>query len=130
VPAIQGKAIMADQAETKHDAAAMQTATLRYVDRPECKEAFADSINQLYFDGQSLRIEFGITWLDDMKPNTAITGRRYPSTRLALNPSAAVDLINRMQQVAAALTQAGVLKAGQQQPKPPAMGTPASTQKN
>ncbi len=30
--------------------------------------------------------------------------------RLALTPMAAVDLINRMQQVAAALTQAGVLK--------------------
>lgn len=109
---------MADQAETKPDAAAAaQTATLRYVDRAEVKEAFADSINQLYFDGQSLRIEFGITWLDDMKPNTPITGRRYPSARLSLNPTAAVDLINRMQQVAHALTQAGVLKAGQQ-PKP------------
>ena len=116
---------MADVTDTKPDAAAaaQQTASLRYVDRPECTEAFADSINQLYFDGQSLRIEFGITWLDDMKPNTPITGRRYPATRLALNPTAAVDLINRMQQVAAALTQAGVLKAGT--PPKPAMAEPA-----
>ena len=38
-----------------------QTATVRYVDRPECAETFADSINNVYFDGQSLRIEFGIT---------------------------------------------------------------------
>jgi hypothetical protein len=105
---------MADVTDTKPDAAAAaaQTATLRYIDRPDCGQTFADSVNQLYFDGQSLRIEFGVTWLDDMKPNTAITGRRYPAHRIVLNPTAAVDLINRMQQVANALTQAGVLKPG------------------
>ena len=53
-----------------------QTATVRYVDRPECTETFADSINNVYFDGQSLRIEFGVTRLDDVKPNTPVTGRR------------------------------------------------------
>ena len=112
---------MADVTDTKPDPAttAAQTATLRYVDRPDCGEAYADSINQLYFDGQSLRIEFGVTWLDDMKPNTPISGRRYPAQRMVLNPSAAVDLINRMQQVANALTQAGVLKTGAK-PAPPA----------
>jgi hypothetical protein len=92
-----------------------QTASIRYVDRPDCMEAFADSINQLYFDGQSLRIEFGTTRLDDVKPNTPITGRRYPTQRLVLTPTAAVELINRMQQVGAALAQAGVLKTT---PKP------------
>ena len=120
---------MADKVETK-EAAAAQTATLRYVDRPECAEVFADSINQLYFDGQSLRIEFGVTWLDEMKPNTGVTGRRYPAHRLVLNPSAAVDLINRMQQVANALTQAGVLKAGTpagSQPPKPTVAEPART---
>jgi hypothetical protein len=98
-----------------------QTATVRYIDRPECVETFSDSINHVYFDGQSLRIEFGITRLDDVKPNTPVTGRRYPAQRLVLTPSAAVELINRMQQVGAALTQAGVVKAT---PKPP---TPVTT---
>ena len=92
-----------------------QTATIRYVDRPDCVEAFADTITHVYFDGQSLRIEFGVTRLDEVKPNTPITGRRYPAQRMVLTPMAAVELINRMQQVAAALTQAGVLKAA---PKP------------
>jgi len=32
-----------------------------------------------------------------------ISGRRYPACRLALSPAAAIDLINRMQQVATAL---------------------------
>jgi hypothetical protein len=99
-----------------------QTATVRYIDRPECTETFADAVNQVYFDGQSLRIEFGITRLDEMKPNTAVTGRRYPAQRMVLTPAAAVDLINRMQQVGAALAQAGVVKMN-----PPRQGTAAGT---
>ena len=86
------------------------TATIRYVDRPECTETFADAINGIYFDGQSLRIEFGITRLDEIKPNTPVSGRRFPAQRMVLTPGAAVELINRMQQVGQALAQAGVLK--------------------
>jgi hypothetical protein len=76
-------------------------------------ETFADSITGLIFDGQTLRIEFGVTRFDDVKANTPITGRRYPACRLVLPPAAAVDLINRMQQIATALTQAGVVKQAQ-----------------
>jgi len=113
---------MAEQGENKP--AAAQTATIRYVDRPEMAEIFADSVNHVYFDGQSLRLEFGITRLDDVKPNTPVTGRRYPAQRMVLTPIAAVELINRMQQVGAALAQAGVLKAN-----PPAATPAAATTK-
>ena len=92
-------------------------ATVRYVDRPEMEETFVDSITGLIFDGQTLRIEFGVTRFDDVKANTPITGRRYPACRLVLPPAAAVDLINRMQQIATALTQAGVVR---QAPRPEA----------
>jgi hypothetical protein len=85
--------------------------TLRYLDRPDCLETFADSISGLSFDGQTLRLEFAVTRMDDVKPDAPLTGRRYPVCRLVLQPLAAVDLINRMQQVAAALTKAGVVKA-------------------
>ncbi|HYA04762.1 MAG TPA: hypothetical protein VEF90_02645 [Xanthobacteraceae bacterium] len=88
-----------------------QAATLRYVDRPDIAETFADSISSLVFDGQTLRIEFAVTRVDDVKPGAPITGRRSPACRLVLPPTAAIDLINRMQQIAAALTQAGVAKA-------------------
>lgn len=86
------------------------TANIRYVDRPDCQEIFADSITQVTFDGQSLRLEFGVTRLDEIKPNAPLSGRRYPAVRLAITTGAAVELINRMQQVAQALTQAGVTK--------------------
>lgn len=90
-----------------------QPAAIRYVDRADMVETFADSVTGLIFDGQTLRIEFGVTRFDDVKANTQITGRRYPACRLVLPPAAAVDLINRMQQIATALTQAGVVKQAQ-----------------
>lgn len=117
---------MSDNTEQKlNDAkgqppAGHQTAQLRYVDRPHITETFADALTGLVYDGQTLRIEFAVTALDEMKPNAPVTGRRFPACRLVLTPNAAVDLINRMQQVAAALTQAGVLKA--QQPAAPKVG--------
>jgi hypothetical protein len=88
-----------------------QTASIRYVDQPECGETFADSINNVFFDGQTMRIEFGITRMDEMKQGQQMSGRRYPACRLVLPVSAAIDLINKMQQTANALQQAGVVKA-------------------
>lgn len=98
-----------------------QAATLRYVDRPELPETFADSVTGLIFDGQMLRLEFGVTRIDEVKAGAPIAGRRYPACRVVLPPAAAIDLINRMQQIAAALTQAGVAKASprpDETPKP------------
>ncbi len=82
----------------------------RYIDRPDCQETFADTVNGLYFDGQSLRIEFAVSRIDDMKAGQPVTGRRYPAARLVLPPAAAIDLINKMQQIANALTQAGIVR--------------------
>jgi hypothetical protein len=42
-----------------------QAATIRYLDRAEMGETFADSITGLRFDGQTLRIEFGVTRFDE-----------------------------------------------------------------
>ncbi len=85
-------------------------ATIRHFDRPDVVETFADAVTSVIFDGQSLRIEFGVTRLDEVKPNAPITGRRYTACRLVLPPAAAVDLVNRMQQIGAALTQAGMAR--------------------
>jgi hypothetical protein len=108
---------MADQSDTAAKGGVTQAAqrerqaaTIRYIDRPDIAETFADSVSGLVFDGQTLRIEFAVTRLDEIKPNAPITGRRYPACRLALSPAAALDLINRMQQIGAALAQAGVAR--------------------
>jgi hypothetical protein len=97
---------------------ARPAATIRYLDRPEIAETFADSISGLMFDGQVLRIEFAVTRLDDVKPDAPISGRRYPACRVVLSASGALDLINRVQQITAALRQAAAAK----QP-PPAGGS-------
>jgi hypothetical protein len=83
----------------------------RYLDRPECTETFADTITGISFDGQTLRLEFAVSRMDETKPNAPLTGRRYPACRLVLPPAAAVDLMQKMQQVTAALVQAGYLKS-------------------
>ncbi len=49
--------------------------------------------------------------LDDQKPGAPATGKRYPACRLVLSSAAAVDLMNKMQQITAGLIKAGVLKA-------------------
>jgi hypothetical protein len=101
---------MAENDKKTSEAAARQRATVRYIDNTDCVETFADSVNSVFFDGQTMRIEFGITRMDEMKKDQALTGRRYPACRLVLAPAAAIDLINKMQQTAAALQQAGIVK--------------------
>ncbi len=92
---------------------------VRYVDRPECSETFADSVQSVIFDGQIMRIEFAVTRMDEVKPDAPMTGRRYPACRLVLSAAAALDLINKMQQTAAALQQAGLVKPTQKSAPPP-----------
>ena len=89
-----------------------------YVDRPEVGETFADFIQRIQFDGQTLRFEFCVSRMDDNKPGEPASGRRYPSCRLVLSAAAAVDLMNKMQQITSGLIKAGVLK--QDAPQPPA----------
>ena len=82
----------------------------QYVDRPEVSETFADIVQRIQFDGQTLRLEFCVSRLDDHKAGTPVTGKRYPTCRLVLSAAAAVDLMNKMQQITAGLVKAGVLK--------------------
>ena len=82
---------------------------LRYQDRPEVNEIFADSIRVCVFDGQLMRIEFTVTRLDDPGALGVLEGRQMPVCRLVLNRAALVDLLNKVGQLGAALKQAGVV---------------------
>lgn len=83
----------------------------QYVDRPEVAEVFADFVQRIQFDGQTLRFEFCVSRMEDQPPPAPATGKRYPACRLVLSTAAAVDLMNKMQQITASLVKAGVLKA-------------------
>ena len=72
---------MVDKKEDdKKPAAAAQRPgpVIRYLDRPDCLETFADSISGLTFDGQTLRLEFAVTRTDDVKPNAQATAPALP----------------------------------------------------
>ena len=76
----------------------------------DVRETFADSLGDVMFDGQILRLEFCVTRLDELKPQGTPTGHRHVVSRVALTTEGAVQLMNAAQQIAAALKQAGVLK--------------------
>lgn len=97
----------------------------QYVDRPEVAETFADFVHRIQFDGQTLRFEFCVTRIEDQPSGGGgPVGTRSPSCRLVLPPVAAVDLMNKMQQITASLIKAGILKADQKgEQKAP--GTPS-----
>jgi hypothetical protein len=94
------------------------SAAIRYSDRADVAEIFVDSITGLLVDAQLMRIESGITRLDEMKPNSPMTGRRYPACRIVLSSAAALDLVNRLRRIAAVFAQASKA-APQAEPEPP-----------
>jgi hypothetical protein len=87
-----------------------QSVQIRFVERPEVTETFADSSRAVSFDGQSMRFEFCVVRMDEPKTQEPPSGRQYPVCRLVLTPSAAVDLFNKLQQIMAALEQSGAIK--------------------
>lgn len=83
---------------------------IRYVDLPELSETFADSTRLILFDGQSARIEFCITRMDEPKPPKEPTAKRYPVCRLVLTPEAALNLSNNLQNIINAMQKNGIVK--------------------
>jgi hypothetical protein len=80
--------------------------THTYVHLPELSETLADSVHSLLFDGQTLRITFAISRMDSPQPPNPSTGKRYPVCRLVLTGAGIAELVNQVNQLGAALTQA------------------------
>src|SRR6266700_3602163 len=92
-----------------------QPIPVRYVERTDLPETFADSLHTMVWDGQTLRVELCVT----RYPETASAGeaKRYPACRLVLTSAGVVALYNRLQQTVTALAEAGVIaKTPPQQP--------------
>ena len=86
---------------------------IAYIDRPDVTETFADTLERVSFDGQSWRLEFCVTRMDDQKEDV-FPGRKYPVSRLALTVNAGLELANKMQQIVAIMEKRGTLKANPQ----------------
>ena len=94
-----------------------QQLKIQHVDLPDLPETFADAIDHIHFDGQTLRVNFGVTRVDATQ-QTPMTARRYPACRLVLSSGAAMELMNQMQRLKEGLIQAGVLKPTPAEPAP------------
>ncbi len=84
---------------------------LRYVDRPDLVETFADNVQRMSFDGRTMRIEFCVRRADEPDPKAkGKTGRAVPVVRLVLDLDGAVDLFNKINSLQAAMQNLGVIK--------------------
>jgi hypothetical protein len=84
--------------------------TFTYENDTAVAETFSDLMGQVYFDGQSLRLEFLVSRLDATARPDAPTGKRRSCARIVMTPNGAIDLMNRLNQLSAALEQAGIMK--------------------
>ena len=76
------------------------------VDLPELAETFVDCVNNVVWDGQTLRVDLGVTRYPE--PALMAAGaKRYPVCRLVLTGAAATALFERLKQSSAALAKGG-----------------------
>src|SRR5947207_6571538 len=85
----------------------------KYIDIPELAETFADQVENFFYDGTTLRIEFCVKRVEQFHADKPATGRRHPVCRLVLPNDAAIDLMNKLQQLAGAMEQKGLVKRGE-----------------
>ena len=95
---------MADE-KNKPGAVTPRQPKLRYQDRPEINETFADSIRSCIFDGQVVRIEFTVARFDDPGVLGVLEGKQVPVSRMVLSRTAVGDLFNRLGQLNNAIKQ-------------------------
>lgn len=84
----------------------------RYVDVPEIRETYVDCLGLSTFVDGSLRLELCVSRMDEPKPPSKPTGRKYPVCRLVLTPDAAANLANMLNQMMSALTTQGAANIG------------------
>jgi hypothetical protein len=92
---------MADEGSKAAGGTSPRQPKLRYQDRVDIDEVFADSIRSCVFDGQVARIEFTVSRLDDPGLLGVLEGRQVPVARLVLNRTALTDLFSRLNQLQA-----------------------------
>ncbi len=104
------KAAPAAPAAAATPAADPNKPVLTYEDRPNLPETFVDNVQQMTFDGRTLRIEFCVTRLDAPPAKGPRTGKSIPISRMVLDLDGAVDLFNKINNLQAALENRGVIR--------------------
>lgn len=83
----------------------------------EINEVFADQLVMMGFDAATLRIEFAVGRVEEVKSATP-KGERHTVCRLVLTLPCATDLINNINRLAQQLAAAGAIKIDGGEAKP------------
>lgn len=84
---------------------------IHYVDLPEVRETFVDSIKLSTFNSGVLRVELCSSRLQDPPKDKNVTPivKQYPVVRLVMTPDLAVDLFNQLNQFLGMMKQQGLI---------------------
>lgn len=96
---LASREIQARALPTAGSEAANKQPTVQYTDDYGIREIFADSLNTVHSDGQTLRIEFGITRAKRTEASAPQAFERLPACRLVLSGAAITELKNILQKI-------------------------------
>lgn len=77
-----------------------------YVDLAELPETYADSVQAVIFDGQSVKITFAVTRFEGREGQSTPGGKRYTACRLVLPVGGAAALSEQLNKLGATIAQA------------------------
>ncbi len=83
---------------------------VQYTDRPDLPETFVDSIHATFFDGQTFRIEFCVTRMEEHRPPNPPVASRFPVCRLVIPPKTMIEFFNQLHGFMEALESNGMLQ--------------------
>ena len=83
---------------------------LAYVDRPEISETFVDSLWRVYFDGQTIRMDFVVNRMDDPRPQTPPSGKAVTASRIVIPVAGMVEMLSKLQNLADQLRAQGTVR--------------------
>jgi hypothetical protein len=94
---------------------------LTYVDRPEISETYVDSLGRWTFENMLVKMEFLVTRMDDPNPSAPPTGRATTACRIVIPLPGMIDMLGKLQAIAAQLQAANILRPIS---NPPTAGRP------
>ncbi len=89
----------------------------KYIDQIDVMETFCDHLQNMTFDGQTLRLEFAVSRLGEPTPSKTLKGKRYTVSRIVTTPQVALDLHNKLNILVQQLEKSGALKRIQPEPQ-------------
>jgi hypothetical protein len=82
------------------------TPIFEYVDLAELPETYADSVQAVIFDGQSVKITFAVTRFEGREGQSTPSGKRYTACRLVMPVGGAAALSDQLNKLGANIAQA------------------------